>query len=801
MYKPYLLLLPIVGLTGCIGSAGTSTQNSSAKSSVSTVTSQSSAAVSVSSVASSLSSMSSVISSSSLSSVEASSSAPAAPNAGQNILTSDGTFIAGQQDFTFFFQQEALPSSINWNNSAAINIGGLSSMIWHGQIHHAVAVEENTQYTVCLEASAEAPRSFNFEIDANQDGEFAKLNRVAIGAAPGAVTSSVGTDVQQFKYTFFAAATDATARLVLSVGLSDINITFDNIGMYLGDQCGDPSNIIEQPDTSLPVASIPKSGRTDCPAPPPAQIGKAAATDRTVALSSSDLKNFLKEQTPFVAKGWTIPWNLHEPDAAANNTTNERFPLLVVLHGGYGSEGADGNVTRDVARYALGLADNGLLTQSNLADFPAYVVTPHCRMSQAGGVMLNGQLVDQPACQFVNNEWASGGGANFELQQQPSLAGGAVIELVEHMIKTYDIDPSRIYLTGNSMGGGGTWEFLVRRPDLFAAAVPVSGHTPSPLYFDAIANSKLPIWAFAGSNDFTNPVTDTRAAIAAINEANGCAWLTEYANTGHDDALWSSPYLESELWSWLFAQKLPAANNAINDQTKVDYEAPKTAVAPAIDGQAEALWDAAPWEAIDTPWLFEDLTAPESAADFSGRYKALWDANKLYLLVEITDDQVIDWTAEPTDTYWHDDTLELFIDEDRSGGLHRNHSSTPDANDANAFAYHLSTLGDNLDNFNRQRTIFGDDHITYRRVEISPTQSVWEMAITLWGDDYTLEGNHTPVTLTAGKVMGFTASYIDTDGNNGQKREHFIGSINSPGHQNNEGFVNADGLGSLRLVD
>jgi predicted peptidase len=160
-------------------------------------------------------------------------------------------------------------------------------------------------------------------------------------------------------------------------------------------------------------------------------------------------------------------------------------------------------------------------------------------------------------CDFGSNEWASSGGANFQVLPEPSVSGGTALELIEHVLETYAVDPKRVYLTGNSMGGGGTWEFAQRRPELFAAVLPVSGHTPNLEQLLAIAEAKLPVWAFGAQNDSTNPYTDTVNAIAALSDAGGCAWLTTYQNAGHDDALWSSPYLEPGLWPWLFAQSNP----------------------------------------------------------------------------------------------------------------------------------------------------------------------------------------------------------------------------------------------------
>ncbi|HEY6724894.1 MAG TPA: dienelactone hydrolase family protein [Polyangiaceae bacterium] len=282
--------------------------------------------------------------------------------------------------------------------------------------------------------------------------------------------------------------------------------------------------------------------RTECPAAPPA-TQKAPATDRSLAVSKEDYAAMLTQETPFEGTRGQLPWHSYTPAQAGENP-DERFPLLVVLHGGYGREVTDGNILVDVAQYLLG-SQNGLLTEANRSEFPTYIVFPHCRVEEG--------------CAFGSNEWASAGGAHYQVGDQPSVAGGTALELVEHVIETRSVDPSRVYLTGNSMGGGGTWEFASRRPELFAAVLPVSGHPPALEFLTPIAQAKLPVWAFGGENDSTNPYADTVEAIDTIASADGCSWLTTYTATGHDDALWSSPYLEPELWSWLFAQSNSSA--------------------------------------------------------------------------------------------------------------------------------------------------------------------------------------------------------------------------------------------------
>lgn len=282
--------------------------------------------------------------------------------------------------------------------------------------------------------------------------------------------------------------------------------------------------------------------RAECPAAPPAEE-KAPAPDRSLVVSKAAYSQLIVAQEPFQGSRGSLPYHLYTPEQV-DSAPGVGLPLLVVLHGGYGREVQDGNIMVDVAQYLLGSA-NGLLTEANRQMYPTFILAPHCRVEEG--------------CDFGSNEWASTGGANFQILPEPSIAGGTALELIEHVIETHNVDPARVYLTGNSMGGGGTWEFAQRRPDLFAAVLPVSGHTPSPQQLAQIADAKLPVWAFGAQNDTINPYTDTVAAIDALQGAAGCAWLTTYQNAGHDDALWSSPYLEPGLWPWLFAQSNSSA--------------------------------------------------------------------------------------------------------------------------------------------------------------------------------------------------------------------------------------------------
>lgn len=216
-----------------------------------------------------------------------------------------------------------------------------------------------------------------------------------------------------------------------------------------------------------------------------------------------------------------------------------------------------------------------------------------------------------------------------------------------------------------------------------------------------------------------------------------------------------------------------------------------------INGIAdEANWQLAKWQPLDNIILGNE----PSADDFSGQFKIMWDEKQLYLLVEITDDVLFDQHADPRHLYWDDDCLEIFLDEDASGG---NHQFTN-----NAFAYHVALdnqavdIGeknaDGSDNF-----VLLNDHITsvWRRSENAPNKIIWEVAVRVYDDSFSLKmKNQQAVNLFEGKKLGFMLAYCDNDGS--REREHFIGStdIKAVNGSKNLGYITADVFQKLTLL-
>jgi hypothetical protein len=217
-----------------------------------------------------------------------------------------------------------------------------------------------------------------------------------------------------------------------------------------------------------------------------------------------------------------------------------------------------------------------------------------------------------------------------------------------------------------------------------------------------------------------------------------------------------------------------------------EYRAPRAVAAPIIDGRADdAAWAAASWRGIDQRWL-----GPEYGDDdFQGRFKVVWTPERIYILVEIVDDILYDRHRDPLVHYWDDDCLEIFLDEDFSGGDHQyNH---------NAFAYHVSLDNQAID-IGTDRTARSYSSHLQSRWRQQGDKVVWELAIDVYPDSYRDDApDHQPVRLSVGKVMGLMVAYCDND--RSELRENFVGS--EPVHHGSKdrGWIDAGLFGKLVL--
>lgn len=123
--------------------------------------------------------------------------------------------------------------------------------------------------------------------------------------------------------------------------------------------------------------------------------------------------------------------------------------------------------------------------------------------------------------------------------------------LIERVLDERGANRSRVYLTRLSVGGFGSWELALRRPDLFAAVVPICGGG-SPDRAERLVD--VPIWAVHGDADRSVPVEHSREMIDAIRKAGGNSRYTELPGVGHD--CWTRTYAERDgVIAWMFQQK------------------------------------------------------------------------------------------------------------------------------------------------------------------------------------------------------------------------------------------------------
>ena len=229
------------------------------------------------------------------------------------------------------------------------------------------------------------------------------------------------------------------------------------------------------------------------------------------------------ESRTFESGDFKLPYRLLKPK---DFDGKQKYPLVVFLHGA-GERGSDNQ-----KQLVHGM--NDFASDEIMANYPAFVIAPQCPDGK----------------KWVEVDWSA---ASHKTPEQPSDALGATLKLVEALQKEFPINRSRIYITGLSMGGYGTWDAIERRPELFAAAAPIcGGGDPA-----GVSRFKdLPIWAFHGSEDKAVKPERSRAMIEVLKAAGGQPKYTEYQGVGHDS--WTQTYRDPAFYEWLFAQKKPA---------------------------------------------------------------------------------------------------------------------------------------------------------------------------------------------------------------------------------------------------
>lgn len=131
----------------------------------------------------------------------------------------------------------------------------------------------------------------------------------------------------------------------------------------------------------------------------------------------------------------------------------------------------------------------------------------------------------------------------------------ALDALLDELAQTYAVDLERVYLTGLSLGGNGSWHLAAAYPERFAAVVPICGWGEWWGGFpeQACVLKQVPIWAFHGAQDTVVPLAGSQQLVEALRTCGGNVRFTIYPDAGHDS--WTETYANPELYTWLLGHR------------------------------------------------------------------------------------------------------------------------------------------------------------------------------------------------------------------------------------------------------
>jgi predicted peptidase len=230
----------------------------------------------------------------------------------------------------------------------------------------------------------------------------------------------------------------------------------------------------------------------------------------------------VKEEPPFRKKIYTdkkgtkMPYRLFVPPGY---DSSKKYALIFWIHGGSGrGSNNEAQISNENEK-----GSHVWITADNQATFPALVLAPQCP---------------------ERGNWSS---PEFNEVSGPLQLAMEIFALVQ---KDYSIDPDRIYLAGQSMGGVGVWALLQTYPELWAGAVVVSSYDN---FTNVRAVTRVPLWIFQSEMDMTVPVDLVRQMVKQIKKAGGTPRYTEYHKIKTE--VWNEAFAEPQLVPWLASQK------------------------------------------------------------------------------------------------------------------------------------------------------------------------------------------------------------------------------------------------------
>lgn len=211
-----------------------------------------------------------------------------------------------------------------------------------------------------------------------------------------------------------------------------------------------------------------------------------------------------------------------------NYDPSVKYPLVLMLHG---SRENDNAPIYDISSWKLSDVMMTFAQEYNQVNYPCIVLEPLCQ---------------------------SRGWSSKELDY--------TVQVIRQLSREYSVDPTRLYVTGPSMGGYGTWSMIVKYPKMFAVAVPLcGGNYPQNAYLVKDVHT----WIFHSADDKTVPVSESRTMYNAMLAAGAPdVRYTEYNGYGH--AVWLAAYKEPALFAWMFMNKLITDTRQLSQRVQIN---------------------------------------------------------------------------------------------------------------------------------------------------------------------------------------------------------------------------------------
>ena len=244
------------------------------------------------------------------------------------------------------------------------------------------------------------------------------------------------------------------------------------------------------------------------------------AGKRNKSLKMIDCDDFAKKtyKTP---NGDLLRYRIYLPEKIDKK---KKYPLVIFFHGA-GERGKD-----NIKQLKHGVKQ--ILAFTKKYKKPAIIIVPQCPKKQ----------------QWVDTPWRDD---SHTMPKEPSHSMKLAMAMMKEVMTNQPIDQKRIYVTGISMGGFGTWDIIQRMPETFAAAVPICGGGD----VKQAENIKdIPLWAFHGDKDTIVKTKRSRDMISAIKAAGGKPKYTEYKGVKHSPC-WIKAYSDEKIFKWLFKQQ------------------------------------------------------------------------------------------------------------------------------------------------------------------------------------------------------------------------------------------------------